>query len=108
MATIKIDLENELGVGQYVEIRDPKFLPWGVQKQLQTSLKDNSVEAQVDFAEKLAVALVKNGNVFDEDGNAIQFPLNTDSITKLPAVVVEAVALKFGEIRGKGPDVPKK
>lgn len=108
MALIKIDLADTLGEGQYVEIRNPKLLPWGEQRKLQSSLKDESIDSQVAFAEQLTVSLVKNGNVFDEENNPIQFPLNNDSVAKLPAVVVEAVAQKFAEVRGKGADVEKK
>lgn len=108
MALIKIDLSAQLGDGQYVEIRDPKMLPWGEQKKLQSAIKDDSVDSQIAFAEQLAVSLTKNGNVFDENGNPVAFPLTSESAANVPAIVIEAIAAKFAEIRSKGADVPKK
>jgi hypothetical protein len=105
---IKIDLSEQLGEGQYVEIRNPKVLPWGEQRKLQAALKDNSVESQIEFAEQLAVSLAKNGNVFDENGNPVTFPLTSESLANVPAPVIEAIAVKFAEIRGQGANVPKK
>lgn len=105
MAAIRVELE-QLGQGQFVEIRDPKFLPWGVQRNLAISLKDESIQSQMEFAEKLSVLLIRNGYVLDEDDKPVQFPLTDSSVQNVPAVVIEAVAAKFGEVRKKGNDLP--
>lgn len=104
--TIRIDLTEQLGEGQYVEIRNPKLLPWGVQRELTSALKDNSLESQTLFAEKLAVRLIKSGYVLNEDGQPISFPLTDESVQFVPGVVVEAVASEFAKIRSKGADLP--
>lgn len=107
MALIRIELTEQLGEGQYVEIRNPKTLPWGEQKKLQLSLKDQSMESQVAFAEQLAISLAKNGNVADENGNPIQFPLTGESLNDVPGAVLDAIALKFADIKKQGANVPK-
>ena len=99
MALVHIDLTEQLGDGQFVDIRDPRLLPWGVQKKLQSSLKDQSMDSQIAFAESLTVELVKQANVSDEDGNPIQAPFTAESVANVPAAVIEAVALKFAEMR---------
>lgn len=105
MANIRIEIEA-LGAGQYVEIRDPKFLPWGVQRDLASSLKGDSMDSQMEFAEKLAVKLIKGGNVLNEDGATVVFPLTSETVIDVPAVVIEAVGAKFAELRKKGADLP--
>lgn len=104
MANIRIDLTN-LGENQYVEIRDPKFLSWGKQRELTQSLKDDSTESRMAFAEKLAVVLIRSGFVLDEDGNTIQFPLTDETVGNIPSLVVEAVGSTFADIR-KSSSVP--
>lgn len=48
---IRVDIEA-LGEGEFVEIRDPKFLSWGLQKQITTIiLEDINTAAQLDVAE---------------------------------------------------------
>lgn len=106
-ATIKIDLSEQLGVGQYIEIRDPRLLPWGVQREIVTSLKNDSIDSQMDGAEVLVQKLVRNLNVFDEEGRPLTLPLSTEAIRQMPAPAVEAVASKFAELRKTGADVPK-
>lgn len=108
MATIRIDLTEKLGEGQYVDIFDPKDLPWAEQKKLQSTMKDNSIESQGEFAEYLAIILTTNGNVFDWKGNAMVFPMTKESIGNIPAIVIEEIVKKYVEVRSKGADIPKK
>jgi hypothetical protein len=108
MAFIRIDLTEQLGAGQYVEIRDPRLLPWGTQKRLQQILKDESIESQLTLAENIAVELIRGGHVLDENHVPIAFPLNGNDMERVPAVVIETVVQKFAEIRKSGPGIEKK
>ncbi|MCZ8512402.1 hypothetical protein O9H85_08140 [Paenibacillus filicis] len=106
--TIKIDLSEQLGEGQYVEIRNPKILPWGLQKELAKAQTKNTIDNQIDFEtsleinEKIVVALIKNLNVNDFDGQPIELPITNDTIDRLPVEVIVAVVKKFSEIRTQG------
>jgi hypothetical protein len=95
---VRIDFP-ELGEGQFVEIRDPKYLKWKEQKEISKSFTEGDADAQLSSMEKLALALIKNGYILDEDNRPIQFPLNEQTIQDVPAVVIEAVILKFGELK---------
>lgn len=94
---IRIDLP-ELGDDQYVEILDPKWLPWGAQKKFTAKLKDESLESYVESAEELALALIKKGNVVDENGVPFEFPLTSETITKFPALAIDKVLNKYKEL----------
>lgn len=85
---IKIDLP-ELSDDQYVEMKAPKFLPWGVQKEITSLVTKESTESQLDVAEKLTVALIKSGNVLNEDGVPFVFPLNETTVKEIPAIIIE-------------------
>lgn len=98
--TVKIDLSQDLGADQFINIRDPKMLSWKAQKAIASAAKDNSMEANMGVAEAVALALVVNGNVLDENGQPVPFPLNAESIERVPAVVVERIAEKFAELKG--------
>lgn len=101
---IRIDLP-ELGDGQFVEIRDPKFLAWGVQKEITAAIMDSKdASTQLDVAEKVTIALVKGGNVINEDGLAFSFPLNATSVREVPSLVIEKVSAKFAELKAQGTD----
>jgi hypothetical protein len=101
---IRIDL-SELGEGQFIEMKDPKFLSWGVQKEITATVMDKKeASAQLDIAEKITIALVKTGNVFNEDGMPINFPLTAESIKDVPAAIIEKVSTKFAEFKGQNPD----
>lgn len=109
MKLIRVDLTQELGEGQYIEIRDAKQLPWGEQKKLVAAMKDqNDVNSRIDFAETLVISLIRNGNIFDENGNPISLPITKDTIDLVPAEVFEVVSAEFTKARTKGADVPKK
>lgn len=90
----------ELGDGQFVEIRDPKKLKWKEQKRISQALKDDSIDSQLDAAEKIALAVIKGGYLLDEDNRPISFPLNEQNILELPGVVIETVVSKFAELKG--------
>jgi hypothetical protein len=97
---IRIEL-TELGEGQYVEMKDPKFLSWGLQKEITGIVMDNkNASAQLDIAEKVTVALVTAGNLLNEDGVPFTFPLTTSMIPNVPALVIERVSAKFAEMKG--------
>ncbi|UJF36629.1 hypothetical protein [Paenibacillus hexagrammi] len=102
---MRVDI-TVLGEGQFVEIRNPKLLPWGIQRDLTNSLKDNSTESQMAFAEKLAVVLIRSGHVLDENGTPVQFPLTHETVSYVPSPVVEAVAVAFAEARKGSADLP--
>jgi hypothetical protein len=96
---IRVDIA-ELGENQYVEIRDPKFLSWGLQKQITSIvMSDAKTDAQLDVAEMVAVAIIKNGNVLDEDGDPVVFPLTEETVKNCPSVVIEVVTAKFTELK---------
>ena len=102
---IRINLP-EMGEGQYIELKDPKFLSWGVQKEI-TSLvvgEEGKTSAQLDVAEKIAIALIKTGFVLDEDGNQVAFPLTAETVMNCPSPVIEAATTKFAELKGVGTD----
>ncbi len=102
---IRVELP-ELGENQFVEIRDPRYLPWGVQKEITTLLSSdaNDMDAHMNVAEYVAISLVKNGNVLNEDGVPFVFPLTVDNVKEVPGVVVEKVAEKFAELKGAKAD----
>ncbi|GEM_PF-6522994 len=96
---IRVDIEA-LGDGQFVEIKEPKFLSWGLQKQITTIvLSDVSSSSQLDVAEMVAIAIIKSGNIEDEDGALLVFPLTEETVKTCPSVVIEAVTLKFSELK---------
>lgn len=93
---MKIELP-ELGEGQWVEIRDPKRMSWGKQKQIAATVKEKEIATQLDATELLAIALVKAGYFLDEDDKPVQIPLSLDNILNVPAVVIEKVAAAYAE-----------
>lgn len=96
---IRVDI-NELGENQYVEIRDPKFLSWGLQKQITNIVMgEANTGAQLDVAEMVAVAIIKSGNILDENGDPIVFPLTEETVKECPSVVIEVVTAKFTELK---------
>ena len=96
---IRVDVPA-LGEDQFVEIKDPKFLAWGLQKQITTIVIDHATSAsQLDVAEIVAVELIKNGNIVDEDGNLLVFPLTAETVKACPSAVIEAVTIKFSELK---------
>jgi hypothetical protein len=97
---MKIEL-TELGEGQFVEIKNPKVLSWGQQKKITSAMKDESMASQLDVAEVLTLSLVKGGYVLDENNQPVAFPLTTESIEVLPALVIEKVAGAFAEARAE-------
>lgn len=102
----KIDLTNELGADQFINMRDPKLLSWKTQKAIGAAAKDEGMESNLRVAETLTIALVVNGNVLDENGAPVSFPLNAETVDRLPAVVIEKVAEKFAELKAGA--TPKK
>ncbi|WP_407310514.1 hypothetical protein [Desulfosporosinus sp. SB140] len=102
---IKIDL-SELGEGQYVEIKDPKIMPYGFQKQLQEKFKNDSIDSIFGGTEFAVLKLIKNGYVLDEDDNPIPFPINAESLLLLPMLAINTVMLKYGEIAKQGANIP--
>lgn len=96
---VRIDFP-ELGEGQFVEIRDPKYLKWKEQKEIAKIFKDGDTGAELDASEKLVLSILKNGYILDEDNKPIQFPLDENSVQDLPSIVVEKVIQKFAELKG--------
>lgn len=90
----------DLGDGQFVEIRDPKYLKWKEQKEISKTFDEQDMEAQLSATEKLALALIRNGYILDEENKPFQFPLNENTIQDLPAIVIEEVAKKYAELKG--------
>lgn len=95
---IKLEFAD-LGDGQYVEIKDPKRLKWGEQKSIVSAFKDESVSAQLDVAERIAIALVKNGYLLDDENRPIAFPLTAETVGNVPAVVIEVVSKAFADAK---------
>lgn len=100
---IRIDLP-ELGDGQYVDIRDPKFMTWGVQKRIAAAYKSNDIEANLTVAELVTLGLIKGGYVLTEDGTPFVFPITEENIKDIPAIVIEKAAEKFAELKSGGTD----
>lgn len=96
---VRIDLP-QLGEGQYVEIRDPKYLKWKEEKEITKLFKENDMEAQLTATEKLALLLINGGYILDENNKPFQFPLDENSIQDLPGIVIETVVEKFAELKG--------
>ena len=89
-----------MGPGQFVEMRDPKKLSWGAQKEIATALSDESVGSQMGVAEKLFLALVKDGYLLDMDDKPVVFPItDPEIVSTLPSVVVEEVTKRYAEYR---------
>jgi len=108
MAKIRVNIEA-LGADQFVEISDPKFLSWGLQKQITTIvLADVNTAAQLDVAEMVAIAIIKSGNIADEEGALLVFPLTEETVKTCPSVVIEAVTSKFSELKTAGTGESKK
>lgn len=91
----------QLGNGQFVEILDPKKMSWRAQKELTAAMKDESIAAQLEVAELIAVALIKKGYVLDAHDEPVTFPLTEESLVRVPAIVIEEVAKKFAEVRSE-------
>lgn len=101
---IKINLPD-MGEGQYIELKDPKFLSWGVQKEITAlAIEEANTSAQLDVAEKIAIALIKTGFVLNEDGNQVVFPLTAETVKECPSPVIEAATTKFAELKKVGAD----
>jgi hypothetical protein len=93
---MRIEL-SELGDGFWIEVKDPKRLPWGKQKQIASVVKENDVATGLDATELLTIALVKSGYVLDENDKPIDFPLTTENIVDVPSLVVEKVSEIYAE-----------
>lgn len=91
---MRIELE-ELGSGQWIEIRDPKRLSWGRQKEIAATVKQDVVSTQLDATELLAIALVKSGYVLDEDDKPINFPLSKENIADVPSILIEKISAEY-------------
>lgn len=101
---MRIDL-SVLGEGQFVEIKDVNKMSWKQQKALTSAFKEDSIEAQLDVAELLAVSLVKGGYLLDVEDKPVSFPLTAESVGDVPASVVEKVAEAFAQ--AKSAQIPK-
>ena len=97
---MRIEL-NELGEGQFVEIKSPKLLSWGTQKKITSAMKDDSIASQLDVAEVLTTSLVVGGYLLDENNQPIAFPLTAEGIEVVPALVIEKVAGAFASARAE-------
>lgn len=91
----------ELGSGQWVEVKDPKRLPWGKQKQIAAVIKENDVATGLDATELLTIALVKSGYILDENDKPIEFPLTKETIAEVPSIVVEKVSVIYAESKAE-------
>ena len=101
---IRVDIEA-LGEGQFVEIIEPKYLPWGIQKQVTTIVIEKTTNsAQLDVAELVAIEIIKSGNIVKADGQLVTFPLTADTVKDCPSAVIEAVTMKFTELKSVKPD----
>lgn len=89
----------ELGEGQWIEMRDPKRMSWGKQKQIAATVKENEISTQLDATELLAIALVKDGYILDEDDKPISFPLTKDTIANVPSIVIEKVSAEYAKAK---------
>lgn len=99
--SIRIELTEQLGDGQFIEIRDPRKLSWGAQKAITNTLGDGTTTEQVAAAEKMAISLISTGYVLDADNKPVDFPITAENIENVPAVVVEEVLKKFAALRGE-------
>jgi hypothetical protein len=98
---MRIEL-SMLGEGQYVEMKDPHRLKWAEQKSMAAALKDGDtadVGNGLEFAEKIALWMVKGGYLLDDDNKPIVFPLTAETVGEVPAIVIEEVAKSFAEAR---------
>lgn len=98
---MRIEFTAELGDGQFIEIKDPKRMSWGKQKAIAKAFKDESMDSNLDVAERVLIALAKAGHILDEDNVPVNFPITEENIDKVPAVVIEKVAQKFGELKAE-------
>jgi hypothetical protein len=96
---MRIEFTEQLGDGQFVEIRDPRKMSWGQQKQITSALQDDTIYGQLETAERIAVAMVRSGYVLDADDKPVAFPLTAENVVGVPSVVIEEVAKKFAEIK---------
>jgi hypothetical protein len=87
----------ELGHNQWIEIRDPKWMTWGEKKKFLEQGKDETIESQLNMADHIVLALVKNGHITNEHGQPIPFPLTKESLDQLPAIVVERISEEFAK-----------
>jgi hypothetical protein len=109
MSTTRIEFTNELGE-QHVNIRVFKVVPWGLAQALQNVgdlEKDDA--AKLRFAERVACALVVDGNVMNAwTGEPMSFPLNEKTVGEAPAEMIMAVFTKFGEMKAEADAAAKK
>jgi hypothetical protein len=91
---MRIELD-ELGEGQWIEVKDPKRLPWGKQKQIATIVKEGDVATGLDATEILVMSLVKKGYVLDDDDKPIDFPLDVENISRVPSFIIEKISEIF-------------
>lgn len=96
---MRIEFTDELGAGQYIEMRDPKKLSWGAQKEIVSALSADSSSGQMDVAEKLFLALARDGYVLDTDDAPVKFPISPDAVSSIPSLVVEKVANEYVKYR---------
>lgn len=89
----------ELHDGAFVEIKDPKKLTWKEQKNITKAFTNESMEAQMEVAERIALALIKSGYLLDDENRPVTFPLTDETVQNLPAMVVETVTTKFAELK---------
>lgn len=94
---MRIEL-NELGAGQHIELRDPKKLSWGAQKEIVNSMDDTN-SSNLDVAEKLFLALAKGGYLLDVDDKPVSFPVTSDVILLIPALAIERVTAEYSKTR---------
>lgn len=97
---MKIEL-SELGEGQWVEMRDPKRMSWGKQKEIAATVKEDEISTQLDATELLAIALVKAGYVLDEDDKPIAFPLTKETIANIPSIVIEKISGEYAKAKAE-------
>jgi hypothetical protein len=98
MANIRIELP-ELGDGFWVSIKHPNRLSWKEQKAITGAYGDGDVAAQLGVAERVAIAMIKEGYVLDDDNKPIQFPLTAETIDAVPAVVIEKATKAFADAK---------
>ena len=96
---MRIEFADELGAGQYIEMRDPKKLSWGAQKDIVSALGAESSSSQMDVAEKLFLALAKDGYVLDTDDAPVKFPVSAEDVALVPSLVIEKIANEYVKYR---------
>lgn len=92
--TLDVDLTSVGLPGEYVRIKDPKFLTWGDTKALTAQF--NKDDRNAEEAETMYLGLITSWHVSagDDSGDVFDGTPTREQFQRIPNIVLEAVAFK--------------